>query len=138
MTDELGREELLEELRIMKGVLILTLKKNQAYNLKERLQTIKQAYQQIKGLIQKPEDYEKNLADCTEAIDILIEQHEELCDEVAELREQQRPEVTEEWIEEKAIRLESLVRRCFVQERDIYSDCKDFIRSLVEEINRVA
>jgi len=49
-----------------------------------------------------------------------------------------KPKVTEEWIEEKAIRLESLVRRCFVQERDIYSDCKDFIRSLVEEINRVA
>jgi len=58
--------------------------------------------------------------------------HKETVEQIVTLI--QKPEVTEEWYEEKAIKLESLVRRCFVQERDIYSDCKDFIRELVKEI----
>ena len=37
----------------MKGVSILTLKKNQAYKLEKRIKTIEQAYEQIREIIQK-------------------------------------------------------------------------------------
>lgn len=51
---KLNQEELLEEVKIMKGVVILTLKNNRAHNFKKRIKTIEQACQQIKELIQKP------------------------------------------------------------------------------------
>ena len=82
-------------------------------------QYCRKAYQQIKELIQKPEDYEKNLADCTEAIDILIKQHEELCDELVKLYQQQKPQVTEEFVEKWADRFDSYAQNGQIVDIDL-------------------
>ncbi len=97
-------------------------------------QDLNQAYEQIVALIKKPVDYEKNLADCTEAIDILIEQHEELCEEREWLKK--KPEVTEEWIEEKAEKLDEKLAELnpTLPTYSVLKIARDFIRSLVEEI----
>ncbi len=122
-----------------------------------------QTYLQIVALIKKPEDYEKNLADCTEAIDILIEQHEELCDEREGLRK--KPQVTEAWIKKKfdemnliyyysdrLIKFRKILKEVghgvakpvteeWIEEKAdkipelaCREDMQDFIRSLIEEI----
>ena len=62
---------------------------------------------------------------------ILVEQ---ACDQIVALIK--KPEVTEEWIGEKARELYRLQFRPEQIDRNLYlSDCRNFIRSLVEEIN---
>ena len=104
MTDELGREELLEHLGYVKYIYDMEVNEYTSFTeLKER---VNQAYKQIKALIQKPG-------------------------------------VTEEWIdnfvEEKAKEAFSnlsLWDNLFPSAG--FEKVKDFIRKIVEEINRVA
>jgi len=50
------------------------------YKLNRHKKTIRQARQILQQ--HKPQDYEQNLADCTEAIDLLIEERDALIDEL--------------------------------------------------------
>ena len=133
---KLNEVELLKELVGMKkhtkGWAVLNPQKIEMAWSKKR----EQAYQQIKEMIQ---------SDVWRKLELLLERNERLKAQIADYKYAlskipEKPEVTEEFIEEKAIKMSNIV----ISFNTLGSGtnwmanplerCKDFIRSLVEEI----
>ena len=147
MTDELGREELIRLLKDSFGDNKLDLQAFQydfpQEEFNNRMEKLNKAEEQIKALIQKPGEIKAEpgglkpgeyMHEWLEKDAVLLDlPSEEIIEALARdnklLKDklEQKPGVTEEWIEEKAKEL--------CEQNYVNDEAKDFIRSLVGEIH---